>query len=1076
MAQRTTYTLDQTLLLNSYFLALFGCKTTNELYLALKSPELEGASSEGVSFLCSELTERIASPSLTAEQLLEYDAHIRTYTDEINEERITPIKWKYFQYLALLFTEIYLDRYIGNADAFCKELNTYRIKKSTHAPWHMFDAFKVDEMNKLAFWCATGSGKTLMMHIHLKQYLYYCEKYGRKTPDRTLLITPNEALTKQHQEEYKLSGIQAEVFAPRKTKDMFVDVELLEITKLAEENGEKTVAVSCFEGNNLVFVDEAHKGSSGETWWDYRERVTRSGFSFEYSATFGQAVASQKTANDRAIRQQEYGKCVLFNYSYRYFYNDGYGKDYAVLNLNRWYENAEQHLYLTAYLMSLYEQTVIYESDVIIANKFLIDRPLGVFVGTSVNAQSSGSTPGGATTDVIEILLFLRAFIENKADFSRYIAQLLRPTEGVKDKDGHSLFAKSFVSLKDGMVAGGEQAFAEQLYDKMRSKLFYAENETATLSLDLLKGATEEIGLRVGDNRYFGVINIGNNTQFIKTCREMENPFDCHTKDFSMDSLFASINDENSTITMLIGAKKFNTGWNSYRVSVMGLMKIGQTEGSDIIQMFGRGVRLRGFNHSLKRSKEMPADELPENVPQHLKTVETLFIFGVRADYMKVFDDATKANDIPDNSQKGEAVTIDVPVKPLSDLPKDLKSIRIKDNSNFRKQELTDIAAFKDSIHVELDMYATANASYSDTSASAKGETARRNKANLTNVHLAFVNWDDLYFRLVDMVRTNSWYNMMFTKASLMDIMSSSDWYDLYIPEQQMEFHNFGTDVRKWQFITWSLLKAYIEKVYGRCKRIYDDDNVERVVISDDDSNFIQKYTVQVREDKTDEIVRIRQLVEKIEDGTMAAHEMLTHEEWFQGIRFDKHLYMPLLYMTEKDDNGQKPYVDRVSGLPWLRVTPQPLNDGEKQFVDDLRQYCENHAEKFAGKELFLLRNQSRKGVGFFTDAGFYPDFIMWIKDGKKQYVVFLDPKGIVHLPDGIASPKILLYKRLKEKTMPRLKDKNLVLDSFILSVSPYNKLRWNQKPLKQTMQENHVLFMSDEGYLDELFESCIND
>ena len=172
MAQRTTYTLDQTLLLNSYFLALFGCKTTNELYLALKSPELEGASSEGVSFLCSELIERIASPSLTAEHLLEYDAHIRTYTDEINEERITPIKWKYFQYLALLFTEIYLDRYVGNAEAFCKELNDYRIKKSTHAPWHMFDAFKIDEMNKLAFWCATGSGKTLMMHIHLKQYLY----------------------------------------------------------------------------------------------------------------------------------------------------------------------------------------------------------------------------------------------------------------------------------------------------------------------------------------------------------------------------------------------------------------------------------------------------------------------------------------------------------------------------------------------------------------------------------------------------------------------------------------------------------------------------------------------------------------------------------------------------------------------------------------------------------------------------------------------------------------------------------------------------------------------------------------
>jgi len=1073
MAKQTTYKLDQTLLLNTYFLNLFGCKTTDELYLAMKKPELEGETAEGVSFLCRELIERIASPLLTAEKLLEYDAHIHTYTEEINQDRETPVKWKYFQYLALLFTEIYLDNYLGDAETFCKELNRYLDRKKVHVPWHLFDPFKVEEMNKLAFWCATGSGKTLMMHVHLKQYMHYCEKYGIKSPDRTLLITPNEGLTKQHLEEFALSGIQAEVFAPRKTKNMFNDVELLEITKLAEENGDKTVAVSCFEGNNLVFVDEAHKGSSGETWWDYRERVTRNGFSFEYSATFGQAVASQKTADDRIIRLKEYGKSTLFNYSYRYFYNDGYGKDYAVFNQNVWYEGTEQWLYLTAYLLSLYEQTIIFESDEAIANKFLIDRPLGVFVGTSVNAQSSGSA-NVATTDVVEILQFLRAFIDRKAEFSRFIAQLFRPNDGVKTREGHSLFAKSFGLLKKGMVAGHEQEFAEQLYDKMRTKLFYAESETANLSLDLLKGATEEIGLRVGDGRYFGVINIGNNTQFIKTCREIEQPFDCHTKDFSANSLFATINDENSTINMLIGAKKFNTGWNSYRVSVMGLMKIGSTEGSDIIQMFGRGVRLRGYNHSLKRSKEMEADSLPENVPGNLQTVETLFIFGVHADYMKVFDDATKANDMPQGSEAGELVPIEIPVKTMAPIPSDLKSIRIKDNSNFRKLELSSIEQFVGSVQVEIDMYATANASYSSSSASGEGETAQRNKAKVTEKHLALIDWDEVYFRLADMVRTNGWHNMMFSKSELMSVMNNTDWYVLYIPKEQMEFHNFGADVRRWQFITWSLLKAYLEKVYGRCKRIYDDDNVEKVVISDDDSNFIQKYTVQVREDKTDEIDRIHKLVEKIEAGTMEAHEMLTHEEWFQGIRFDKHLYMPLLYMTDKDDNGQKPYVDRVSGMPWLRVSPQPLNDGEKAFVEDMRKYCEVHAEEMAGKELFLLRNQSRKGVGFFTDAGFYPDFIMWIKDGKKQTVVFLDPKGIVNLPDGMASPKIRLFERLKNTTMPKLKDRNLVLDSFILSVTPYNKVRWNQKPLKQTMNDNHLLFMEDEGYLDMLFNKLL--
>ena len=38
-------------------------------------------------------------------------------------------------------------------------------------------------------------------------------------------------------------------------------------------------------------------------------------------------------------------------------------------------------------------------------------------------------------------------------------------------------------------------------------------------------------------------------------------------------------------------------GWNSWRVSNMGLLNIGRNEGSEIIQLFGRGVRLRGRGH-----------------------------------------------------------------------------------------------------------------------------------------------------------------------------------------------------------------------------------------------------------------------------------------------------------------------------------------------------------------------------------------------------------------------------------------------------------------------------------------------
>ena len=47
----------------------------------------------------------------------------------------------------------------------------------------------------------------------------------------------------------------------------------------------------------------------------------------------------------------EYGKATLFDYSYRYFYNDGYGKDYQILNLNeQWHEAGKEErvvLYLS---------------------------------------------------------------------------------------------------------------------------------------------------------------------------------------------------------------------------------------------------------------------------------------------------------------------------------------------------------------------------------------------------------------------------------------------------------------------------------------------------------------------------------------------------------------------------------------------------------------------------------------------------------------------------------------------------------------------------------------------------------
>src|SRR5207247_835592 len=91
-----------------------------------------------------------------------------------------------------------------------------------------------------------------------------------------------------------------------------------------------------------------------------------------------------------------------------------------------------------------------------------------------------------------------------------------------------------------------------------------------------------------------------------------------------------------SVLNLLIGSKKFTEGWNSWRVSTMGLMNVGASEGSQIIQLFGRGVRLRGYDMSLKRTARA---ELPDDVkpPSHIDVLETLAIFGIHADYMAQF-------------------------------------------------------------------------------------------------------------------------------------------------------------------------------------------------------------------------------------------------------------------------------------------------------------------------------------------------------------------------------------------------------------------------------------------------------
>ena len=89
------------------------------------------------------------------------------------------------------------------------------------------------------------------------------------------------------------------------------------------------------------------------------------------------------------------------------------------------------------------------------------------------------------------------------------------------------------------------------------------------------------------------------------------------------------------------------------------------------------------------------------------------------------------------------------------------------------------------------------------------------------------------------------------------------------------------------------------------------------------------------------------------------------------------------------------------------------------------------------GRELFLIRNLTRgRGVSFFDDYHYYPDFIVWLKDDARQHVVFLDPKGLRRFGDR-ERRKVRLHHEIEEiEEQVRSSDPDLHLRAYVLSVT----------------------------------------
>ncbi len=1044
------------LVVNQWLLSLFGVKRFEELADQLRNETQEGLDENNVHHFHHSLTaQHLDLKELTAELLLEYDQNIVRHTQRLNERRITrgeePIVWKYFQYLTLLFTELYLDRYFHDPKALLMALNAqvllYNSDKSDADRITPFDATLEawPQLNKLAYWSATGSGKTLLMHINILQYQHYLKAQGghRLELNRILLLTPNEGLSQQHLREFETAGMDAELFS-KDGRGLFSShaVEILEVTRLREETGEKTIALDSFEANNLVLVDEGHRGtSSGEegAWMKARNALCEKGFSFEYSATFGQAVKGKPELI--AL----YARSTLFDYSYRYFYGDGFGKDYQILNLDEETQRNHLELYMVACLLSFFQQQRLFREHEAAFRPFNIEKPLWIFVGGSVTA----SLPTRDATDIVEILCFLARYVADRAGSMQRIERVMH--QGIETATGKNLFAGRFVYLN---TCGLTPA---QVFDETLSTLFNAPGG-GHLSLENLKGATGELALRLGaEHEPFGVINVGEDAKLLKLCEE--HGISTADREFR-GSLFHDINKPHSPVNLLIGSKKFSEGWSSWRVSTMGLMNVGKGEGSQIIQLFGRGVRLKGYWRSLKRSNKV---QLPEGVerPKHIALLETLGIFGIHADYMAQFRDFLEEEGLPTND---DCIEFLLPVIKNLGLQK-LRMVRLKRSINGMSTDFVDafrklgpvptVAKPDDSSReylqknqVVLNWYPKIQAMRSRGLQGGDAENAP-NETHLTPKHVAFLDLDRLTFELERFKAERGWYNLNLTRAAIEALLADQSWYKLLIPAGELDFRSFE-DVRLWEEIALSLLKKYTERYYTYRKREWELPHLEYRDLEGDDPNFLSLkespdegyYRIMINKSEEEIVAKLEELKCSIEKGDLKHWEF----RGMKAIWFDHHLYQPLLALDQK-------VVD---------ISPAPLNKGERQFVEDLKRFHDGNPDFFNSRKLYLLRNLSRgRGVGFFEAGNFHPDFILWLIGDGKQRIIFVDPKGIRNLrPDD---PKIHFHETIKEIEQ-RLGDPEVSLESFIVSNSSSAAMSLQWGMAKPEMQRRNILFQEEDS------------
>ncbi len=481
----------------------------------------------------------------------------------------------------------------------------------------------------------------------------------------------------------------------------------------------------------------------------------------------------------------------------------------------------------------------------------------------------------------------------------------------------------------------------------------------------------------------------------------------------------------------------------------MGLLNIGTGQGPQIIQLFGRGVRLKGQNMTLKRSME-----------KDIKQLENLNIYGIRADYLSKFLEVLSKEEM-------DLETIEIPVQPNNVEKWETLYTLAKKDVDFNKEKVLFLK--EENFSITLDLMPKLSA-YLSQKRNAQGIASSNIAINTNELKSAtdddprkklnlFFDWNKIWLELYEYKLERGYWNLILNRDFIKNYLLYSDKYKILATPETLQVNSIE-DIPRLENIALQLMKKYIDQFYNFHLKKYEMEHLYYAPVTEDSALSVfakpddgYNYTIQISKNKENNelIANIKALVQDL--------DKLMKEETNElpRIYFDKHLYLPILLRDTKIEN----------------MHPEGLVESEKVFISGLKNYLVLKKNEFTNKEIYLLRNFPKSGIGFFNLSGFYPDFIMWVKYQNKQIICFLDPKGLEH-QKSLDSEKVQLHKEIKE-IEKQLGNKDIILESFVLSITPYDSLITGLvNPASQKEYENnHILFLGSiwSGWQDRLFD-----